>query len=272
MTIEEARDDPEQLATGESARLAHTMATALGVPHLLRARPAIRAITMFATAWSRRHRCWRCSTEIHGSTANWPVRQACQTAVSADQRALAPRTADVAAGRIIAPSSCSDGEWWRRADTAERDASTRVMPRAARLRPSQPNSTVAGTGPPGRQMVGLDDQRQQEARHRRPQQSRLCRSPRASAPDVPQGSGDRQATRLRDGRGSEEGRRGSASAHAHRERRAMGAGEGASGTDCLPARSQCDAVLGPATPEVSFHREDRCGICGSNYGKVGRLR
>ena len=47
---------------------------------------------------------------------------------SADQRALAARMADVAAGRIIAPSSCSDGEWWRRADAAERDASARLFP------------------------------------------------------------------------------------------------------------------------------------------------
>lgn len=34
MTIEEARDDSEQPVTEESAHLAHTMAIALGIPHL----------------------------------------------------------------------------------------------------------------------------------------------------------------------------------------------------------------------------------------------
>jgi DNA invertase Pin-like site-specific DNA recombinase len=104
------------------------------------------------------------------------------------------------------------------------------------------------TRPTGRQMVGLHDQRQQEARHRRPQQPSLCRSPQASASDVPQGSGNRQATRLRDGRGSEEDCRSPASAH--RERRAMGTGEGAPRADCMSARLRCDALLGQAMPEV----------------------
>lgn len=34
----------------------------------------------------------------------------------------------MAAGCIIAPSYCSDGEWWRRADAGERDASARIFP------------------------------------------------------------------------------------------------------------------------------------------------
>lgn len=128
MTIEEIRDDPEQPVTGESAHLAHTIAIALGVPHLLRG----------TTYNSRNYDVRNCVASaalvqamFDGDT--WLDRELASVADvpdsgSVDQRALAARTADVSAGRIIAPSSCSDGEWWRRADAAERDASTRIFP------------------------------------------------------------------------------------------------------------------------------------------------
>jgi len=128
MTVEEARDDLEQPVTTESAYLAHSIATALGVPHLMRGttysprgynvRHSVEAAALLRAMFDGDTQLDRDLASVAGLPDS----------SSAANRALAARSADVKAGRIVAPSSCPDGEWWRRAEAADREASGRVFP------------------------------------------------------------------------------------------------------------------------------------------------
>lgn len=127
MTVEEARDDPEQSVTTESAYLAHGIASALGMPHLLRgtttnprgfyARRSVQTAALLRAMFDGDTRLDRDLASVAGLPDS----------SSAAERAVAARNADVKAGRIVAPSPHSDSEWWRRAEAADREALTKVF-------------------------------------------------------------------------------------------------------------------------------------------------
>ncbi|MBD8551817.1 hypothetical protein [Sphingomonas sp. CFBP 8764] len=128
MTVEEARDDPEQPVTTQSAWLAHSIATGLGVPHLLRGTTnsrrdydVCRSVEVAALLRGMFDGDTQLDRDL-ASVGGWPE------SGSAVERTIAAISADVKAGHIVAPSSHSDGEWWQRAEAADRKASMRVFP------------------------------------------------------------------------------------------------------------------------------------------------
>ena len=128
MKVEEARDDPELPVTIESADLAHTIAISLGVPHLLRGtttsprdffvRHSVETAALLRAMFDGDTQLDRDLAGVAGLPDS----------SSAAERALTARNADVTAGRIVAPSPLSDGEWWRRANAADQEALTKVFP------------------------------------------------------------------------------------------------------------------------------------------------
>lgn len=128
MRVEEARDAPERAVSVESAGLALSIAVSLGVPHLLRGtttsprggqtRFSVEAAVLLRAMFDG-------NTQLDRDLANLA---GLPESSSAADRVLAARAADVKAGRIVAPSSCPDGEWWRRAEAADREALARVFP------------------------------------------------------------------------------------------------------------------------------------------------
>ena len=139
MKVEEARRDPELLVSVESADLAHSIAISLGVPHLLRGTTthprdfySCRSVGRAALLRAMFDGNTQLDRDL-ASVAGLP------DSGSAAERAIAARGADLKAGRIVAPSSCPDGEWWRRAEAADREASTKVVPQKSCERVLEPS-------------------------------------------------------------------------------------------------------------------------------------